>query len=507
MAAGEVLSKYTHILQLILKLRQALCHPFMVFARESTKDTDLQDLEKRYLLEAGQGQVSETFANQLWEEIKNGQLSDCAICCDTPQDATMTPCGHIFCRECCFQIIQRFKGECPICRRTGINKKNLKVLPGASRFPAQLMAKASGDSGNSGATHYSTKMKELMTLLKADMAEGHRAVVYSQFTSFMDLIGSALDAAGIDHKRFDGSLSLDQRAACVAWLAEETPGRSGARVLLVSLKAGGTGLNLVAASRLYLMDLWWNPAVEEQAIQRVHRIGQKKEVHIYKFVVEDSIDIDLLELHGAKERLLEDALRGGRHSETAGKLSMDDLKRLFNPCRASLRNLKNPGAEPKADQPTEPKPLAADVSMEAPVGIQGAAPEPQASQAQGEATDRSEQIFQEQPLVACWDAAGDLLDTHHRQAVQDSCVAELPQDVVMAEASATATFSPGDFECSKTEQPLVAAWEAAGDLLETSRSFGFDEDEISDSELLAACHAAEAYVQSMEGENELGLQP
>lgn len=279
---GEVLAKYTHILQLILKLRQALCHPFMVFARSGTKDEDLQNLEKRYLLGTCGDGVNETFTNNLLEEIRSGQLSDCAVCMDLPQDPTLTPCGHIFCRECCYDFIQRSKGECPICRTPNISKKSLKVLPGASRFPAQLMAKASSNS----TSHHSTKMKQLMSLLRVDIAEGHRVVVYSQFTSFMDLISSALDSEKIEHKRFDGSLNLDQRAECVAWLAEETIGRSGARVLLVSLKAGGTGLNLVAASRLYLMDLWWNPAVEEQAIQRVHRIGQKQEVHIYKFVVE-----------------------------------------------------------------------------------------------------------------------------------------------------------------------------------------------------------------------------
>ncbi|CAE7269013.1 RAD5B, partial [Symbiodinium necroappetens] len=133
-----------------------------------------------------------------------------------------------------------------------------------------------------------------------------RQYVFSQWTSFLELIERALDTARIQHRRFDGSLSLEERAHRVAWLSEPAVTGNGARVLLAGLKSGGTGLNLVAASRLYLLDLWWNPAVEEQAIQRVHRIGQKQEVHIYKFVVEDTIDCDLLQLHRAKERLLED---------------------------------------------------------------------------------------------------------------------------------------------------------------------------------------------------------
>ena len=531
-ASGEVLSKYTHILQLILKLRQALCHPFMVFARERTKDEDLESLEKNYLLGASGDHVSETFATKLLEEIKSGQLSDCAICCDEPQDPTLTPCGHIFCRECCFKIIQQCSGECPICRTGGITKRSLKVLPGASRFPAQLMAKASAENKATGA-HHSTKMKELLILLRKDMAEGHRAVVYTQFTSFMDLISGALDAEGINHKRFDGSLKLDQRDECVKWLAEETPGHSGARVLLVSLKAGGSGLNLVAASRLYLMDLWWNPAVEEQAIQRVHRIGQKQEVHIFRFVVEDSIDIDLLELHRAKERLLEDALSGGGHSETAAKLTVDDLKRLFNPCRSSLRNLKNgPDSKVGADSLG---PIQTDVMMhpaQLPAeltrggGSEGdnttspACPIPTGfSTFPSEEPPQSEEVpvmttqkdQEEQPLVAAWEAAGGLLE--RSWAVQDSRGPTVdPVDVVMEQAAAqeaTPSLQPGDeaMEVSKTQgPPLVAAWEAAGDLFEeTTGTFGFGEDDISDCDLLAACQAAESLVQTMDGGHDLGF--
>lgn len=125
---------------------------------------------------------------------------------------------------------------------------------------------------------------------------------------------------------------MEERSRRVAWFVEDVSEASG-RIFLCSLRAGGVGLNLVAASRLYLLDLWWNPAVEEQAIQRVHRIGQTSEVHVYKFVVNDSIDEDLLELHRAKSQLLEDALQAGSRREAAAKLTLEDLKRLFSPCR------------------------------------------------------------------------------------------------------------------------------------------------------------------------------
>eukprot|EP00929_Paragymnodinium_shiwhaense_P078159 TRINITY_DN40469_c0_g1_i1.p1 TRINITY_DN40469_c0_g1~~TRINITY_DN40469_c0_g1_i1.p1 ORF type:complete len:1656 (-),score=370.61 TRINITY_DN40469_c0_g1_i1:255-5222(-) len=347
-ARGDILSQYTQILQLILKLRQALCHPFLVFARSRQGDMDFETLEKKCLAEMGAGAVTEKFVGNLLQEIKEGTLSDCPICCDTPEDPAMTSCGHIFCRECAIKAIGPCKGECPVCRKPGVLDKNkLKVLPGASRFPSRLMVRAKEGNaaqeggGDQGGVAHSTKMKELLKLLQADMDGGHRCVVFSQWTAFIDLLGNMLEGANFKWQRFDGSLSLNARQERVAWLSEKQPEDSTAgRVLLVSLKAGNVGLNLVAATRLYLLDQWWNPAVEEQAIQRVHRIGQTQEVHIYKFVVRDSIDEDILELHKAKSRLIEDLVESGAGQEVSSKLTLNDLKRMFSPCRVSLRGPK-----------------------------------------------------------------------------------------------------------------------------------------------------------------------
>jgi len=468
---GEVLSKYTCILQLIMKLRQALCHPFLVFARAGSKDEDLESLERRYLEEVSGQDVSETFVASLLQEIRNGELSDCAICFDAPQDPTLTPCGHIFCRECCYKIIKQCHGECPVCRKPGVTRKSLKVLPGAASIPAHLLAKASAaegvGAGEPQAVH-STKMKELLKLLRNDMAEGHRAVVFSQWTSFLELIEGALDAANIQHKRFDGSLSLEERAARVAWLSEPALTGNGARVLLAGLKSGGTGLNLVAASRLYLMDLWWNPAVEEQAIQRVHRIGQKQEVHIYKFVVEDTIDLDLLQLHRAKERLLEDALSGGKSHEAATKLTMDDLKRLFNPCRS----LRSAGA---ASSSTEAKVVAPGI------GNLGTLAEA-AQEAKEPAA--SERVSVHPVDVAMPPASDDPSKVSQEAALQPEADEPMP---VAPEVAPQAI------------RPLQPNWEAAGEDLEEGLQptmGGFEEDDISDSELLAACHAAEEQMRN-----------
>lgn len=559
---GEVLSKYTHILQLIGKLRQALCHPFLVFARAGSKDEDMESLERRYLAEVSGEEVSEAYVATLLQEIRNGEHNDCAICYDTPQDPTLTPCGHIFCRECCYKIIKQCHGECPVCRKPGITRKSLKVLPGASSIPAHLLAKASASESTSAEPTgiHSTKMKELLKLLHTDMAEGHRAVVFSQWTSFLELIERALDTARIQHRRFDGSLSLEERAQRVAWLSEPAVTGNGARVLLAGLKSGGTGLNLVAASRLYLLDLWWNPAVEEQAIQRVHRIGQKQEVHIYKFVVEDTIDCDLLQLHRAKERLLEDALSGGKSHEVATRLTMDDLKRLFNPCRSLRTGGSSAPAEVKALAPScpaaallpaqeqtlvEPLQQVQDVLMtQAEGGCAAALPQDQIQPEQGDLARHVPGSAEGRGNISTLPRSGFLPATFEDPAPPLPPPARPPPDalesVQRAEADVTAEAEAGDADMPQTEadapemvpqtsaptiqeqqkaanekdesmlqavEPhfvplLLPDWEAAGDALGeglgalSGGCSGLDEDEISDSELLAACHAAEEQLRN-----------
>merc|ERR1712139_565544 len=146
---------------------------------------------------------------------------------------------------------------------------------------------------------HSSKMRVLLKVLRADVDAGRCVIVFSQWTAFLQLLGRALDGQvpTVAWRQFDGSLNVTQRRSAVEWFQQGK--QKGARVLLVSLMAGGVGLKLTAASRLYLSDLWWNPAVEEQAIQRTHRIGQTQEVHVYKLVVKDTIDQGIVALQRA----------------------------------------------------------------------------------------------------------------------------------------------------------------------------------------------------------------
>jgi len=166
----------------------------------------------------------------------------------------------------------------------------------------------------------SAKVERLRESLETVRAEGNRALVFSQWTSFLDLIEPHLRTAGIGFARLDGS-TVD-RAAVV----ERFQDPAGPPVLLISLKAGGTGLNLTAADHVFLMDPWWNPAVEDQAADRAHRIGQDKPVMVYRLVAEETVEERILLLQDAKRGIADAALGDAAR---AASLTRDDLLALL----------------------------------------------------------------------------------------------------------------------------------------------------------------------------------
>lgn len=149
-----------------------------------------------------------------------------------------------------------------------------------------------------------------------------------QFTSFLDEISAHLLRRGWASLRLDGSMPQKQRAAAIAnW---RLPNASGApRVLLVSLRAGGTGLNLTHASHCFLMDLWWNEAADLQAMDRVHRLGQTRPVRVVRLVAERTVEERILELQQAKSALGRGALQK-LSAEEARQARISDLKSLFD---------------------------------------------------------------------------------------------------------------------------------------------------------------------------------
>ncbi|KAL8764980.1 MAG: hypothetical protein Q9209_007781 [Squamulea sp. 1 TL-2023] len=187
---------------------------------------------------------------------------------------------------------------------------------------------SSSVSGNGNDIHKpsaasSAKIKELLKILHRESGQ-HKFIVFSQFTSMLDLIEPFLKTENLAFTRYDGSMRNDLREASLDRLRSD----KRTRILLCSLKCGSLGLNLTAASRVVILEPFWNPFVEEQAIDRVHRLNQTVDVTIYKLTVANTVEARILELQEKKRELAKQAIEGGGKA-AAGKLSMKDIMNLF----------------------------------------------------------------------------------------------------------------------------------------------------------------------------------
>jgi len=168
----------------------------------------------------------------------------------------------------------------------------------------------------------SAKLESAVTLVKEAIEGGHKVLLFSQFTSMLEIIESRLEEEGIPFYTLTGSTSKEERIRLVtSFQADKTP------VFLISLKAGGTGLNLTAADVVIHFDPWWNVAAQNQATDRTHRIGQKNTVTVYKLISKDTIEEKILSLQKNKKELADSIITGENVDIT--KMSRDELVRLL----------------------------------------------------------------------------------------------------------------------------------------------------------------------------------
>ncbi|MEN2673168.1 C-terminal helicase domain-containing protein [Herbaspirillum huttiense] len=173
------------------------------------------------------------------------------------------------------------------------------------------------------------KIEWLRDTLPALVEEGRRILLFSQFTSMLTLIEAELQALQLPCLMLTGDTEPAARSGVISRFQQgEVP------LMLVSLKVGGVGLNLTAADTVVLADPWWNPAVEEQAIARAHRLGQTRQVFVYKLVIEGSIEERLLELQTRKSALAEGML--GRDDTATIKFGEEELQALLAPLGAGI---------------------------------------------------------------------------------------------------------------------------------------------------------------------------
>ena len=338
MEAGTVLKSYTTIFAQILRLRQSCCHPVLTrnkaivseeeeaaaeadIANGLADDMDLQELINRFTSESDE-QDANKFGAHVLQQIQSEAGNECPICSEEPMvEAAVTGCWHSACKKCLFDYIdhQKNKHELPRCFscREVINQRDVFEII----HPDDDAESTNGSNGLYSATPPGTlssapqrtiilrrinstasaKIAALISHLKhiRRSAPGTKSVVFSQFTSFLDLIAPALTRDHIPFLRFDGAMSQKARAAVLGQFAS-TEGKKGV-VLLLSLRAGGVGLNLTMAKRVFMMDPWWSFAVEAQAIDRVHRMGQESEVKVVRFIVRESIEGRMLKIQDRKK--------------------------------------------------------------------------------------------------------------------------------------------------------------------------------------------------------------
>jgi DNA repair protein RAD5 len=297
---------------------------------------DLQELINRFTSvtasaekenESATQDPSLNFTTHALRQIQTESSGECPICTEEPMiDPAVTACWHSACKKCLEDYVshQTDKGEIPRCFscRENLNPRDVfEIIKHSNESLAGSPASSESDedlySGTrqtssaprislrrlrplSPSASTSAKIGSLLAHLQT-LPRNTKSVVFSQFTSFLDLISPQLTRHKIHHLRFDGTMSQKTRSGVLrAFNAENASDPSAPRVLLLSLRAGGVGLNLTAANRVFMMDPWWSFAVEAQAIDRVHRMGQTQKVEVIRFVVKESIEGRMLRVQERK---------------------------------------------------------------------------------------------------------------------------------------------------------------------------------------------------------------
>ncbi|CAE6397215.1 unnamed protein product [Rhizoctonia solani] len=297
--AGTVLNNYSNIFSLLTRMRQMACHPDLVL--KSKRNLELS------------GHITETMV--------------CRLCNDLAEDAIQSRCKHTFDRECIKQYLNtaiEHQPACPVCHvpiSIDLEGPALEQDEEATARARQgILGRLDVDTWRSS-SKIEALIEELDTLRRQDATV--KSIVFSQFVNFLDLIAFRLQRAGFSICRLEGSMSPEARNNTIQHFMNNVE----VTVFLVSLKAGGVALNLTEASRVYLMDSWWNPAVEYQAMDRIHRLGQKRPVQAIKLVVEDSIESRIVQLQEKKSAMVDATLSADDNA--IGRLTPEDLGFLF----------------------------------------------------------------------------------------------------------------------------------------------------------------------------------
>jgi len=204
----------------------------------------------------------------------------------------------------------------------GVQKSQLTILQGLMKL-RQICDSPAIMKDEEKFPNASVKLEELGREITENISD-HKALVFSQFLGMLALIKAKLTELGVDYEYFDGSTPVADREKAITRFQED----ENCRVFLISLKAGGVGLNLTAADYVYIVDPWWNPAVEQQAIDRTHRIGQTKNIFAYRMICKDTVEDKILQLQERKRALAADLITDD--TGFVKSLTKEDIEYLFS---------------------------------------------------------------------------------------------------------------------------------------------------------------------------------
>lgn len=316
---------FSHLLEVLLRLRQTCNHwslakdrlKILMEVLEENKVVDLTPENKAAL--------------QSLLQLRIESQEDCPICLETLHNPVITACGHSFGLDCIDRVIET-SHKCPLCRAELADSATSLVQPSASLGEDESLPPADDEIDPDAS---SSKIDALIKILQASAKNdpSTKTVVFSQWTSFLDIVAHQLAAHGLGDAftRLDGKMSAPQRDAAMARLSR--PDNSCA-IMLASLQVCSVGLNLVAANQVVLADSWWAPAIEDQAVDRVHRLGQTRATKVFRLVMKGSVEERVLEVQRKKRELTRVAFREeemGRKGRGVGERvgRMGDIEALL----------------------------------------------------------------------------------------------------------------------------------------------------------------------------------
>ncbi|KTW32933.1 hypothetical protein PNEG_04255 [Pneumocystis murina B123] len=347
-AAGTIFKNYITILTMLLRLRQSCCHPSLIkhgdksdfldlpFDKDiknsiNTDDIiDLKDLIEPFCNQDIKKQNTDAYRTCVIKSILEKTQNECSICSASPiVEEAITSCWHMACKSCLkkhieFQKSHNKKPLCHICR-SPIDEQNIyEIIRKGTQGVADNNSRIELRKFTSiSSSKLDALIKQLFALKMSDPYA--KSIIFSQFTAFLDLVEVFIKRDNFEFLRLDGGMSMKERSIVLEKFRTEKKGL----ILLVSIKSGSVGLNLTAASWVFILDPWWNFGMENQAIDRVHRIGQTLPVKVVRFIVKDSIEEKMIEICKRKLMLADISVMEYQSRDDVTKQRLEELQALF----------------------------------------------------------------------------------------------------------------------------------------------------------------------------------